>query len=127
MVLKPPYALEHYSTDVQKAFLIGFIDGDGCIRYDKRDGYLVLEAFSASLKFIQWIKRFLETEYSLPNKSIYSYGPRKHTYRLYGRKAELALLDLRGRCINQMARKWFPIKHPKRHRNRSKMNLDNVY
>ena len=70
LTLKYPFELELWSKDLIKAFIIGYIDGDGCIKFCKRDKTLILDIFSGSLNIIKWFKSFLEQEYNLPEKNI---------------------------------------------------------
>jgi hypothetical protein len=112
--LRPPLELEMWPVERKKAYLVGYIDGDGCIRYDKRDNLLHLDIFSGSSLLVRWAKWFLEEEYSLPSKKIFeSKGGRGYLYRLIGKRAELVREDLRTTYQYQLRRKWDCIAHPR--------------
>lgn len=110
LTLRPPRGLELYNNDIfLKSFLIGFIDGDGCIKYCERDKSIIVDFSGASLFFIKWIKYFLENEYDLPSKKIYTANSSIrpfYTYRLQGKNAFLVLKDLDAINVPKLRRKW---------------------
>lgn len=106
LTIKPPYELELYGDSYVKAFLVGYIDGDGCIKYCKRDKTYVLDIFSGSKKMVTWARDKLENFYELPHKKIYTYGPTNHTYRLQGKNALKVLYDLKNISPRFLSRKW---------------------
>ena len=104
LTLQPPN-LESYHDDIIKSYIIGYIDGDGCIKYVKRDDCLVLDIFSGSKPFIEWIKQKIEKWYPFIERPIYSYK-NGHTYRLNGKVANKVLVDLLKIDIPRLTRKW---------------------
>jgi hypothetical protein len=103
LVLKGPYEL--HDDEHIKAFLVGYIDGDGCIKVCKRDRSLILDVFSGSELLVRWVKMELERIYGLSPKKFYSYG-NGHTYRVQGAAAEMILRDLAAMPIPRLQRKW---------------------
>lgn len=105
LTLKPPVELMFYDKELIKSYIVGYIDGDGCIKFDKRDKTFILDLYSGSLRIIKWFKYFLELEYPLKDKKIYSYG-NGHLYRLQGKQALIVLSDLNKLDVPKLARKW---------------------
>ena len=111
LTLKPPHGLIGWGDEFEKAFVVGYIDGDGCIRYDNRDGILQLDVFSGSGRLVRWAKERLETWFGLPDKRIFkAANGRSYLYRLLGKQAEYVREELRGVYQFQLARKWNVVK-----------------
>ena len=105
LILKPPFELQNQS--LIKHFLIGIIDGDGCIKFCKRDKTLILDICGASEPFLNWIRFQLESIYDLPHKIFYRQkGTKCQTYRIQGKSARTVLFDLKSIAIRKLDRKW---------------------
>ena len=109
LVLKPPYEVP--DGPLLKSFWVGFIDGDGCIKYCKRDRSIILDVFSASFRFINWFGQEVDKEYGFSRKKIYSYGERHNTYRRQGSDAIKVLHDLQQYGERKLSRKWDKVKN----------------
>jgi DNA-binding transcriptional regulator WhiA len=103
--LKCPEGIVCESDQVIKSYIVGYIDGDGCIKYCKRDNLYILDVFSGSLKIIKWIKNELERIYNLKPRKIYSYK-NGHTYRISGKVLLSIIDDLKELPIPKLERKW---------------------
>lgn len=105
--LKPPFL----SMQNNYAYLIGFIDGDGCISYQKRNvGASTLKLQLVGTEDIMhWSKSLLntcifrETNY---RKSEVHRLKNVYTYQIAGRRAEDALSFLNSIPVQKMDRKW---------------------
>lgn len=97
-----------WSIEQTKAFIVGYIDGDGCITgFDKGDGQLNI---CGTTQFLTFLKQFFEEEYkvTLSEKCIRA---TKTIYRLflYTSKARKVLKDLKQLPIYKLERKWSKI------------------
>lgn len=106
LTLCAPYELYFWSDTFLKSYLVGFIDGDGSIKFCKRDRALIVDIFSGSERFVKWVKVFLEKTYDLPDKRIYSYSSTGFLYRLQGKNAIKVLTDLAKLNVPKLSRKW---------------------
>lgn len=107
---EPPNT-EGWTKEQTKAFIIGYLDGDGTICYIGTDKYLKL-GFIGTFEFLNWIKDFITSEYeiSLTDKSIQHkktcVNKNVHELVVYGTKALKVLIDLKQLPIYKLERKW---------------------
>ena len=76
--LKPPVLLDELDS---YRYIVGFIDGDGCIRIDNKND-LVLAISSSSFAILDWIRNKLykienQEKYRFPNINNKQYGIKK--------------------------------------------------
>src|SRR6267154_3825493 len=90
LTLQPPNLEDNFHI---KSFIVGLIDGDGCILISKRDKTLILNLVGSKY-IIEWVKIYLEEIYDLESKTIYKPGNIYH-YRLEGKNAVYVLEDLK--------------------------------
>lgn len=102
LTLKPP---KIDNIDMIKAYMSGFIDGDGCVR--KRDKHLCLSVCGTE-EICCWFRDLHRSWYGLPNR--YSFIRRTDTnlfeYQICGRKGAYILTDLFRLDVPKMERKW---------------------
>lgn len=94
-----------WSTEQIKAFIVGYIDGDGCITgFEKGDGQLNI---CGTVEFLTFIKDFFESTYNikLSDKCIRE-STKIHRLFLYCAKALKILTDLKQLPIYKLERKW---------------------
>lgn len=109
-----PPDIKNWSSEQIKAFIVGYLDGDGCICYC---GKCLKLSFVGTGEFLSWIKDFLVAEYEislketalqqklkfkLENKNIFDLN-------IYGAKAKKVLDDLKQLPIYKLERKWIKI------------------
>ena len=100
-----------WTDEERKAFIIGYLDGDGTICRIGKDRSLKL-GFIGTLEFMTWVKNFLVNYYSIelkptsiqhrkncPNKNVYELN-------IYCSKANKILQDLKQLPIYKLERKW---------------------
>lgn len=91
-------------------YLIGYIDGDGCI-YPNRSSFAQVNFTSASLAIIEWVKRFTDkhfnTQVQVRERNIQTpdHG-RFHHFSVQGLSAGLMIDFLRRIDVPRFARKW---------------------
>jgi DNA-binding transcriptional regulator WhiA len=90
-----------------KAFIIGYIDGDGSIVYGtnkQKKKYLRLSILGTE-NLLLWIKDFFDQEFDLSYRKLYKQG-RVYCYQLASLKAYKALSDLNKLEVPKLKRKW---------------------
>jgi hypothetical protein len=113
LTLCPPKCL---NTDYISAFIIGYIDGDGCIRKVNRNskytGYLSLELAGTEL-MMQWIKGFCDSNFPATRGNrlakVYSSLKKNYRYIVNGKRAENIISTLNTINVPKLARKWCKI------------------
>lgn len=90
-----------------KAYIIGYIDGDGCIRKRKSDQLLILD-IAGNYDILMWIKNIFEkiepTKYD--NKIIKNAIANCYSYRISGQRANNICSELKKLPILKLDRKW---------------------
>lgn len=109
--LKPPNLseLEH-----KKAFIIGYIDGDGCISTVFSNGaYHLKVGLVGTEELLLWVKEVFDFCYPALTNRISNVLPHEGCYRyaVQGRRAVKILNDLNAMKIYKMARKWNTVKN----------------
>jgi len=100
-----------WTDDQKKAFIIGYLDGDGTICFCGKQKYLKL-GFIGTKEFLTWIKNFLVHYYQISLKSTCIQHKKKcvgkNVYELtiYCSKAQKVLQDLKQLPIYKLERKW---------------------
>lgn len=105
--LAPP----NVTTDFLRCcYLIGYIDGDGCIHADNR-GQAQIRFVSASRDIIAWLQWFIESRFPFqmrakPKHITTSANGAYHHYSVYGMTAIKLFEFLRHIDVPKLARKW---------------------
>ncbi len=101
--LKPPTML---STELQECFLIGLIDGDGCIHLTKK-GILDFTLTSASIDVVLWVNNIINRILNTNMKYYYIYDKSKAIrIRISNKKAEKFLGYIKKYNVPFLKRKW---------------------
>ena len=105
----PPHGL----TDQQMfCWLIGYIDGDGCLTFNKIHKKLVLSITSCSKELLDFIYEFLKERFPLKIKKSKECKPRKDkignywTLGIYGIRATCLYSYLKQYNLPKLVRKW---------------------
>lgn len=100
LTLKPP---KHLTKKQALAFIVGYIDGDGCI-YNARK-YLGLEIVGTK-KMLFWIKcRLKSTKVNLKTNNVTVFG-KQYKFQMLGKKTEVLLAFLNRINVPKLKRKW---------------------
>jgi DNA-binding transcriptional regulator WhiA len=110
LLLQPPNIVD---TELIKAFIIGYIDGDGSIfqKTDRNYKYVVL-SICGTQEMLTWMYDFFNKEYfkresKLPKPNLKSkIGKNTWEYIITGRKALIILNDFRLINTTKLCRKW---------------------
>lgn len=91
-------------------YLIGYIDGDGCIYPNPQVGPQI-NFVSASPHIIHWVQRFIEAHFNFqvklkPRKVRTSTNGRHHHYSIYGMTAAKFIDFMRKIDVPRFTRKW---------------------
>lgn len=104
--IKPPNIQNNY---LKLCFLIGYIDGDGCIHKVKNREQLMVNVTSASHPIIEWIKTLIEYNFpqNLKNRSNNIRVNKNYShYSISGIKACVLVDSLSKFPIHKLDRKW---------------------
>lgn len=100
--LKPP----DLDTDHKYAYLVGLIDGDGCIGTTKGNPrYPELTIVTASLELASWLNTELNLIADRTGNSIYTVG-KTHFVKYSGCYARIIILKLKEINVSKLERKW---------------------
>jgi hypothetical protein len=90
-----------------KAFITGYIDGDGCIfKDDVRDNYQYLRLCILGTKeLLNWIKTFFDEHYNIRGTCIFKKN-KIYYYNVNGKNAAIVLKDLNKIKVPKLDRKW---------------------
>lgn len=106
LTLEPPNIKDE---DIIKAFIIGYIDGDGTICFIGKNKYLKI-GIVGTKSFLTWIKSYFDKW--IPNTKAKkqigpnTYSPNIYEYVVYGKRAKELILLLKSVEVDKMKRKW---------------------
>lgn len=109
-VLRGPNLDDDY---LKLCFLLGFLDGDGCLCWvkDKKEGYPLIKFTSSSLSILNWIKEFMDKHFKVsflkidPKNSIKPY--KNHLiYKIIGLRAAKFFEFASEIDVPKLDRKW---------------------
>ncbi len=104
--LQPP---KLFSINHIKAFIVGYIDGDGCIRYRKNGNKLeILLDIVGTKELLEWIKQIFNSVIP-PIRSplkLRHHGNNIYSYRITGKRAARILMWLNEVPVKKLERKW---------------------
>jgi hypothetical protein len=103
LTLQPP----PLSGEFALAFIIGYIDGDGCFSYCKRD-HLNIFTVDGTQQMLEWIKTIFDNEFPSNNISVVrqSTKGKQCIYRFSGERADRMKNKLSQLQTPKMYRKW---------------------
>ena len=112
---------EHLNYELQKAFVIGYIDGDGHISYMKSGNRKIPLSFGivgASLEFLQHAKKLFneilsenrERSYVLNGNVCSENNKKYHRFRCSSKPALIILKNLYNVDVPKLKRKWEKVK-----------------
>lgn len=89
------------------AFIIGYIDGDGCFSYCKRDD-LNIFTIDGTQQMLEWIKTIFDHEFPSNTLSVVRRSPKgkQYIYRFSGERADRMKAELSKINTPKMHRKW---------------------
>lgn len=108
--LQPP---THLTRDLSLAFIVGYIDGDGCIFTEKpRTGHLRLGLHVVGTReMMLWVQSWFNAiAPSVHTANVNPYG-KVWTYKIVGRKAEAVSQALFLLTVPRLNRKWIKASH----------------
>lgn len=105
LILQPPNLVEE---DHIKAFIVGYIDGDGCIRLTSGKNKYISVNIIGTLAMLNWIKSYFDFWYPYKEQKVLQI--RNHfSYTVVGNKARYILNLLRKVAPYRLERKWSKI------------------
>lgn len=116
LILRPPDLMD---SELIKAFIIGYIDGDGSIGINEKERCKSSVQIVSTLAVCEWIKSFFESEYQINNIKIHK-KDNIYSYRICGKSCYDILNDLIKINTPKMFRKWDKAKKILEQRNEEK-------
>jgi len=95
------------NSEMAKAFIVGYIDGDGTVCFGKtkqKKRYLRLSVLGTK-QFLNWINEFLNESYAIGTKNINKHK-NIYAYQISSLMARRVLLDLCKIKVPKLKRKW---------------------
>ena len=86
-----------------KSFIVGYIDGDGCIM--QKPTHIELNVIGTK-QVMYWIKNFFDLTYAGKTNQTIRSANRIYSYSVCGKRALLILQDLKTTYTGTLARKW---------------------
>jgi len=89
-----------------RAFIVGYIDGDGCLRFRNNGKQFVLDIIG-NKPLMEWIREIFNNKFPIVRSStkLYCYG-NAWSYRIVGERALKIARWLKGCPVDKLERKW---------------------